>query len=114
MSKTLIREGRMPVRLRNNSNTRLRDMLELRRITVRQLAKNAGVPESLLWHLMRDSIYPTARRTCSAPTAAAIERALDVDPGYLFEVEPSPVARNATQSVAFSKSRTRSHRVVRR
>ena len=91
----MYRDGRLAVRLRSKS--RFRDLIELRQTTVLDLADDARVADSLIWHLLRDPKYRTARDTCTATTAVAIEKALKVEPGYLFEPESSPVTHYEPQ-----------------
>jgi hypothetical protein len=81
------------VRLRDKG--KLRHLIEFKNIEIRDLADRAAVPESLIWHLLRDPSYKTSRNTCSSETARRIERELGVDPGSLFEPELLTVASHS-------------------
>jgi hypothetical protein len=84
--------------MRLRDKTLLRHAMLFQHMKPADVAAEAHVAESLVRHLLRDPSQRTARWTCSAPTAAAIERALNVDPGTLFEREKLSVVRNTQQS----------------
>jgi DNA-binding Xre family transcriptional regulator len=56
-------------------------------LSVRDLARKAGIGHAIVGHLMSGK-----RSTCNAGTAAAIERALGCPPGLLFERRMSTVS----------------------
>ena len=65
--------------MRLRSRLVLVECLELARVSERELARRAGLSHSTVNHLC------TGRRvSCSRASAAAIERALELDEGKLF------------------------------
>lgn len=66
----------------------LRQYMEFKRMTVRDLAKVAGVSRATIGHLRSG-----ARSTARPATARAIEEALGCPPSLLFEARSSKVSR---------------------
>lgn len=90
---------RLTVRLK--SRRALVEYVEFHKLSGRALArkadaiakkkdKKASVGPGIVGHLLRGG--PTGRDSCSLTTAKAIEEALGVPPGFLFEPSLSPVA----------------------
>lgn len=66
----------------------LRQYMEYKRLTVRELAAAAKVSRATVGHLRSGE-----RNTAKPATARAIEEALGCPPGLLFEARTSSVAR---------------------
>ena len=64
----------------------LRQYMDFKGMTIRELAHRAGVSRSTIGHLVSG-----ARRTCSPKTARVVEEALDAPSGLLFEGRSSKV-----------------------
>lgn len=80
--------------MRLKSKGLLRDMMTLRQIpSAYALARAADLKPGIVGHLVTTS-EKTGRWTCSVETAAAIERALKVDTGALFDPEMLQVVGN--------------------
>jgi len=69
----------MTERMRVRSSLRLQGHLNYLGVSERELARQAGLSHATVNFLVHGT-----RLTCSRPTAEAIERALQVDPGELF------------------------------
>lgn len=79
-------EWRLDMKLRDPRM--LRQYMEYKGMTIRQVAKAAGVSPSLVGHLL------TGERTGSRPeNARKIEEALACPPGLLFDARASNVQR---------------------
>lgn len=66
----------------------LRQFMEYKRMTIRDLAREARVSRATIGHL-----HSGARRSCKPATARAIEEALGAPLGLLFDPRPSRVSR---------------------
>lgn len=81
------------------SRRSLLQYVEFHKISGRELARRANdvakkkggsVGPAIVGHLLRGG--PSGRDSCNLVTAQAIEEALGVPPGFLFELSLSPVA----------------------
>lgn len=79
-------EWRLDMRLKDAAM--LRQYMEFKRLTIRELAHKAGVSHSTVGHL-----YSGRRRNARPNTARLIEEALGAPPGLLFEGVASNVSR---------------------
>lgn len=85
-------EWRLTVNLR--SHRALLEYMEFHHIkTAYELARRANLKAGVVGHIVAGR-----RKSCSYPTAAAIERALSCPPGFLFEQRMSRVADTKRQS----------------
>lgn len=80
--------------MRLKSPQMLRQYMEYKRLTIRELAQSARISHSTVGHL-----HSGARKTCSPASARAIEEALQAPPGLLFDAETTNVSREV-RSVA--------------
>lgn len=79
-------EWRLDMRLKDAAM--LRQYMEFKRLTIRELAHQAKVSRSTVGHLVSG-----ARSTAKPGTARAIEEALGAPNGLLFEARASKVSR---------------------
>lgn len=79
-------EWRLDMRLKDAGM--LRQYMDFKGLTIRQLADKAGVSHSTIGHLVSGS-----RNTAKAKTARAVEEALGAPNGLLFEARASKVSR---------------------
>ena len=68
----------------------LRQYMDFKRVTIRELAHQAKISHSTVGHLVSGS-----RRNAKPGTARAIEEALGCPPGLLFEAVASNVSRES-------------------
>ena len=73
----------------------LKQYMDFKRLTIRELATEAHVSRSTVGHLVSG-----ARRTAKPETARAIEEALGAPPGLLFEARASRVSREVQSTTA--------------
>lgn len=92
--KVISREWRLDMRLKNR--TMLRQYMEYKHMSVRDLAKAAGLSHSTVGHLRKG----TRGGACSPDTARRVEDALGCPPGLLFEARASNVSRETGRSAA--------------
>ena len=74
--------------MRLKSPVMLKQYMQFKGLTVRQLANAAGISHSTVGHL-----HSGARANANPRTARALEEALDCPPGLLFEARASKVQR---------------------
>lgn len=79
-------EWRLDMKLK--SPAMLKQYMEYKHLTIRQLAVAAGISRSIVGHLCSGE-----RSTCKPQTAGKIESALGCPPGLLFEPRSSNVSR---------------------
>jgi len=79
-------EWRLDMRLKDAAM--LRQYMEFKDLTIRQLANRAGVSRSTIGHLVSGE-----RSNAKPQTARAIEEALGAPSGLLFEARASKVSR---------------------
>lgn len=79
-------EWRLDMRLKDA--TMLRQYMDFKRLTIRELAHQAKVSHSTVGHLVSGK-----RRNAKPTTARSIEEALGCPPGLLFEAAASTVSR---------------------
>ena len=82
----IVKQWRLDMRLK--SPQMLKQYMQYKRLTIRQLATAARISHSTVGHL-----HAGTRKTCSPESARAIEEALQAPPGLLFEAVASNVSR---------------------
>lgn len=96
MTMARVIERRLWVKLTGKSI--LRQYMRYRGMTVNELAMRSGVHRATIGFLCSEG--KSSRTTCTPDNAAAIERALDVPQGLLFEENVSTVSRDIKRKVA--------------